>query len=56
MISTNHNDVRIDYVEKSDSDSGPKIQLPYNWYVKEAQEVENINAKAKENNLSNAGL
>ncbi|KAL9324284.1 hypothetical protein ACSQ67_009141 [Phaseolus vulgaris] len=36
--------------------SGPKIQLPYNWYVTEEEEVENIDAKSKENNLSNAGL
>ena len=56
IISSSHNDVRFDYVKKSDSDSGPKIQLPYNWYVTEEEEVENINAKAKENNLSNAGL
>jgi len=52
----NHNHVHFDYVKKSNSCSGPKIQLPYNWYVTKEEEVENIDAKSKENNLSNAGL
>ncbi|KAG2371809.1 TMV resistance protein [Vigna angularis] len=53
---SNDNRVDFEYVEKSNSGSGPKIQLPYNWYVTEEEQVENIDAKAKENNLSNAGL
>ncbi|BAT92394.1 hypothetical protein LR48_Vigan05g143000 [Vigna angularis] len=52
----NHDHLDFEYVEKSNSGSGPKIQLPYNWYVTEEEQVENIDAKAKENNLSNAGL
>ena len=56
MFSSRRHRVQFDYVKKSHSDSGPKIQLPYNWYVTEEEEVENINAKAKEKNLSNAGL
>ncbi|WVZ00977.1 hypothetical protein V8G54_027046 [Vigna mungo] len=52
----NHDHVDFEYVKKSNRGSGPKIQLPYNWYVTEEEQVENIDAKAKENNLSNAGL
>ncbi|XP_027928398.1 TMV resistance protein N-like isoform X3 [Vigna unguiculata] len=48
--------VKFDFVEKSSTNSGPKFQLPYNWLVTNEDEVENIDAKAKENNLSYAGL
>ncbi|XP_014522062.1 disease resistance protein TAO1 [Vigna radiata var. radiata] len=48
--------MNIDFVEKSSTKSGPKFQLPYNWLVTHEDEVENINAKEKENNLSYAGL
>ncbi|BAT92385.1 hypothetical protein VIGAN_07109000, partial [Vigna angularis var. angularis] len=51
----NHNHVPFDCVKESNSGSRPKIQLPYNWYVTEEEEVENIDAKVKENNISNAG-
>jgi len=44
------------FVRESNSNLEPKLQLPYNWLVTEEEEVENIDAKAKENNLSNAGL
>ncbi|RDX67153.1 TMV resistance protein N, partial [Mucuna pruriens] len=53
-----HNDIHyIDFahVEKSNNSFGPKIQLPYNWLVTEEDEVENSEAKAKENNLANVG-
>lgn len=33
-----------------------KIQLPYNWLVTEEEEIENMEAKEKENNLSAIGL
>ncbi|KAK7324666.1 hypothetical protein VNO77_28408 [Canavalia gladiata] len=46
----------IGNVEKSSTNSGPKIQLPYNWLISEEDEVENLEAKAKENNLCNRGL
>lgn len=48
--------VDFDSVEKSNNNSGPKFQLPYNWLVTKEDEVENMNTKAKETNLSNAGL
>ncbi|BAT92393.1 hypothetical protein VIGAN_07109900 [Vigna angularis var. angularis] len=48
--------VNFDFVEKSSTKSGPKFKLPYNWLVTDEDEVENIKAKAKENNLSYAGL
>ncbi|BAT92384.1 hypothetical protein VIGAN_07108900 [Vigna angularis var. angularis] len=48
--------VNFDFVEKSSTKSGPKFKLSYNWLVTDEDEVENINAKAKENNLSYAGL
>jgi len=35
---------------------GPKFQLPYNCLVINEDEVENIDAKVKENNMSYAGL
>ncbi|XP_027343306.1 TMV resistance protein N-like [Abrus precatorius] len=41
---------------KKDSSFGPKIQLPYNWLVTEEDEIENFEAKAKENTLSIMGL
>ncbi|WVZ00773.1 hypothetical protein V8G54_026842 [Vigna mungo] len=56
FFKLNNDHVDFEYVLKSNSCSGPKIQLPYNWYVTEEEQVENIDAKAKENNLSNAGL
>ncbi|MED6170779.1 hypothetical protein PIB30_034355 [Stylosanthes scabra] len=34
--------------ESSNSSTGPKFQLPYNWYVTEEEEQENMEAKAKE--------
>ncbi|MED6170782.1 hypothetical protein PIB30_034358 [Stylosanthes scabra] len=40
----------------SSSRTGPKIQLPYNWYVTEEEEKENMEAKDKEINLANIGL
>ncbi|KAK7324668.1 hypothetical protein VNO77_28410 [Canavalia gladiata] len=46
----------ISNVEKSSTSSGHKIQLPYNWLISEEDEVENLEAKAKENNLCNRGL
>jgi len=56
LSQLNRDHVPFEYVEKNIDGSGPKIQLPYNWFVTEEEEVENIDAKAKENNLSNAGL
>ncbi|KAL2327763.1 hypothetical protein Fmac_021190 [Flemingia macrophylla] len=46
----------FDFVTNDMTDSGPKIRLPYNWLVTEKDENENIEAKTKENNLSNVGL
>ena len=46
----------IEKVYESSSSSGPKIQLPYNWFVNEEEKNENMEAKIKENNLSNMGL
>ncbi|KAK7272448.1 hypothetical protein RJT34_29050 [Clitoria ternatea] len=46
----------IEYIKKRSSSSMPKIQLPYNWLVNEEDEVENFEAKAKENDLCNLGL
>ncbi|KAJ1388931.1 disease resistance protein [Sesbania bispinosa] len=46
----------FDYAEESSTNYGPKIQLPYNWLVAEEDEVENLEAKSKENGLSNLGL
>ena len=42
-------------VYESSSSSGPKIRLPYNWFATEEEEKENMDAKAKENNLYNLG-
>ncbi|KAL2327746.1 hypothetical protein Fmac_021173 [Flemingia macrophylla] len=44
-------DVTIDMIKP-----GPKIRLPYNWLVTKKDEVEIIEAKTKEINLSNVGL
>ena len=50
-------DFPFEYVDESCSSiSGPKIQLPYNWLVTDEVENENIEAKEKENHLSNIGL
>ncbi|CAL5200730.1 unnamed protein product [Lathyrus oleraceus] len=46
----------FDYVQKTSMYSGTKIQLPYNWFVTEEEEVENSGAKSKETNLSNLGF
>ncbi|XP_058779823.1 disease resistance protein RPV1-like [Vicia villosa] len=46
----------LDYVQKTSMKSGTKIQLPYNWFVTEEEEVENSGAKSKETALSNLGL
>ena len=46
----------IEDVHESSSSTGPKIQLPYNWFVTDEEENENMEAKAKEMNLSNMGL
>ena len=51
LSQLNYNHLHFDYVERSNSWLGPKIQLPYNWYVPEEEEVENIDAKSKEKNL-----
>ncbi|TKY48950.1 TMV resistance protein N [Spatholobus suberectus] len=54
-----HSDVHyidFDFVEKSNSSSGSKFQLPYNWLVTKEDKDENKEAKVKENNLSNVGL
>ncbi|XP_061353215.1 disease resistance protein RPV1-like isoform X3 [Gastrolobium bilobum] len=48
--------LRFDYVKENNNSSEPKIQLPYNWLVNEEEEVENLEAKAKEYNLSHLGL
>jgi len=46
----------LDFVQETISNSGPKIQLPYNWLNTEEEEVENSQAKSKEIHLSNLGL
>ncbi|KAL2327752.1 hypothetical protein Fmac_021179 [Flemingia macrophylla] len=46
----------FDFVTNDMTNSGPKIRLPYNWLVTKKDEDENIEAKTKENNLSNVGL
>ncbi|KAK7324667.1 hypothetical protein VNO77_28409 [Canavalia gladiata] len=61
LIRENHDPSRkgnlvIGNVEKSSTNSGHKIQLPYNWLVTKEDEDENLEAKAKENNLCNLGL
>ncbi|KAL2328071.1 hypothetical protein Fmac_021498 [Flemingia macrophylla] len=48
--------VDFDDVTNDMTNPEPKIRLPYNWLVTEKDEVENIEAKTKENNLSNVGL
>ncbi|MED6173527.1 hypothetical protein PIB30_060289 [Stylosanthes scabra] len=42
---------------ENESNNGfrPKIQLPYNWYVTDEEEKENMDAKAKEINFYNLG-
>ena len=51
-----HERLIIEDVYESSSNSGPKIQLPYNWLVTEEEENENMEAKTKEYNLANIGL
>ncbi|KAI5412237.1 hypothetical protein KIW84_057051 [Lathyrus oleraceus] len=46
----------FDYVQKTSMKSETKIQLPYNWFVTEEEEVENSGAKSKEIDLSKLGL
>ncbi|XP_058779834.1 disease resistance protein RPV1-like [Vicia villosa] len=46
----------FDYVQKTSTKSGTKIQLPYNWLVTEEEEAENSGVKSKEFDLSNLGL
>jgi len=49
----------IDNVEESSSSNSniePKMQLPYNWFVSDEDEVEDDDAKGKEINLFNLGL
>ncbi|CAJ1956752.1 unnamed protein product [Sphenostylis stenocarpa] len=43
-------------VEKSNTNSGPKFQLPYNWLLSEEDKDEKVSVEVKENNLSHAGL
>ncbi|KAL1299267.1 hypothetical protein AAHE18_18G096800 [Arachis hypogaea] len=45
-----------DVHESYNTSIGPKIQLPYNWYVTDEEERENMEAKGKEINLANIGL
>ncbi|MED6170774.1 hypothetical protein PIB30_034351 [Stylosanthes scabra] len=47
----------IEYVHEGQSSSSEsKIMLPYNWLVTDEEEIEKMEAKAKEDNLSNLGL
>ncbi|XP_061354687.1 disease resistance protein RPV1-like [Gastrolobium bilobum] len=55
-FSTEQPGLVIDNVEESNNTHHPKIQLPYNWLVTEEDEEEKIEAKEKENNLSNLGF
>ena len=48
--------LQIVKLEERSSGIEPKIQLPYNWYVSDEDEVEMNQAKGKETNLSNLGL
>ena len=50
------NRLPFNYVHERRGNSGPKIQLPYNWLVTDEEEYENVGAKEKEDNLSNVGL
>ncbi|KAG2371811.1 uncharacterized protein HKW66_Vig0219850 [Vigna angularis] len=45
IFERNSDNVILRYRHESNSGSRPKIQLPYNWYVTEEEEVENIDAK-----------
>nr|KYP43254.1 TMV resistance protein N [Cajanus cajan] len=53
---TSQHSVAFDDVTNSITNPGAKILLPYNWLVTDEDEVENIEAKAKEISLSNVGL
>lgn len=46
----------LDYVQETSSQSGSKIQRPYNWLITEDEEVEISQAKSIEFDLSNLGL
>ncbi|KAL2327749.1 hypothetical protein Fmac_021176 [Flemingia macrophylla] len=56
LFDTCEHPVDFDDVTNDMTNPEPKIRLPYNWLVTEKDEVENIEAKTKENNLSNVGL
>ncbi|MED6152171.1 hypothetical protein PIB30_089324 [Stylosanthes scabra] len=49
-------DENVHQVGSSSSESETKIKLPYNWLVTDEDENEKMEAKAKEDNLSNLGL
>jgi len=48
--------LQIVTLEETRSSIEPKIQLPYNWYVSDEDEVEMNQAKGKETDLFNLGL
>ncbi|KAL2327742.1 hypothetical protein Fmac_021169 [Flemingia macrophylla] len=56
LFDTCEHPADFDDVTNDMTNPEPKIRLPYNWLVTKKDEVENIEAKTKENNLSNVGL
>ncbi|QHN95764.1 Protein SUPPRESSOR OF npr1-1, CONSTITUTIVE [Arachis hypogaea] len=56
ILLQDHGLVIEEVPESNNSSIGPKIQLPYNWYVTDEEEKENLEAKSKEINLANIGL
>ncbi|XP_029144333.1 TMV resistance protein N [Arachis hypogaea] len=56
ILLQDHGLVIEEVPESNNSSIGPKVQLPYNWYVTDEEEKENLEAKSKEINLANIGL